>query len=186
MSSYWSALQVFERQVCSLRDRARNLALRWLALNSGRCQRQLRSTRTTGCGRELRFPQVSVSCPWSCQLATRTAANGRRCEFTLPAMSGRTAERNRSTQMTGPWGRADTMPSAGVGSTSFEAVVEASGATAGGKHSRNDRYLPTRTSATDPSRTLRQPRTDPSPAINLRCSAIESPRSRGEATFAGS
>ena len=49
-----------------------------------------------------------------------------------PAMSGRTAERNRSTQMTGPWGRADTMPSAGVGSTSFEAVVEASGATAGG------------------------------------------------------
>ena len=72
-------------------------------------------------------------------------------------MSGRTAERNRSTQMTGPWGRADTMP--GVGSAFFEAVVEASGVTAGGKHSRNDRYLPTRTSATDRFRSSGSART---------------------------
>ena len=65
-------------------------------------------------------------------------------------MSGRTADRNRSTQMTGPWDRADTMPSAGVGGAFFKAVVGALAATAGGKHSRNDRYLPTRASATDP------------------------------------
>jgi hypothetical protein len=34
------------------------------------------------------------------------------------------------------------VPSAGVGGAFFEAVVEASAAMAGGKHSRNDRYLP--------------------------------------------
>jgi len=72
----------------------------------------------------------------------------------LAATSGRIPDRNQSTQMTGPWGRVDTAPSAGDGVGFFEAAVQTSAAAAGGKRSRNDRYLPTRTSATDPKRPI--------------------------------
>ena len=68
------------------------------------------------------------------------------------AMSGRTADRNRSTRMTGPWGRADTAPSAGVGAAFFEAVVEALAEAASGKHSRNDRCRPRELAQPTPSR----------------------------------
>ena len=70
------------------------------------------------------------------------------------AMSGRTPSPNRSTQMTGPWGRADTAPIAGVRVRFLEADVQASAVAAGGRYSRNDRYRPTRTSATDPEQPL--------------------------------
>jgi hypothetical protein len=44
-------------------------------------------TGRTAHGRELRFSYAAVSCLWSWQRLTRTSANGRRCEFTLPANS---------------------------------------------------------------------------------------------------
>jgi len=43
--------------------------------------------RRTARGRELRFPQVPDSRPQSCQPLTRTAANGRRWELTLSAIT---------------------------------------------------------------------------------------------------
>ena len=81
-----------------------------------------------------------------------TRRSERISELSHSAMSGRTADRNRSTQMTGPWGRADTAPSAGVGAAFFEAVVEAPAEAAGGKHSRNDRCRPRELAQPTPSR----------------------------------
>ena len=51
---------------------------------------------TTAVGRELRFPHAAVSCPWSCQPLTRTSANGRRSEFTLPARTSRSASSSKA------------------------------------------------------------------------------------------
>ena len=54
-----------------------------LHLNSGRSQRRLRSTRTTGYGRQPRFPIAADSRRWRAGLLPRRTAYGRCHEVTL-------------------------------------------------------------------------------------------------------